>query len=822
MLKIKVARLAIDNTSISFDRLYDYLVPESFDGENLLGCRVLVPFGRGNKMRQAFVLDLVEHDEVMPAKLKTISAVLDKAPLLNLEMTKLCFWLQEKTFCTLFEAAKAMLPPGLSINIIKTYIINPDCEPSKLEGLSDEERAVCELLMKRGKYLKKDNIIKTLSFKNDTDVFEKLENKGLILSGESAQKRIRDASEKMVEISSSAHDIDDLLPSLTLKQRAVVSVLIDTGSAELKELCYLSGVTAAVIMTLHKKGIVHIYEKELLRTPEQKYDAEDASADIVLSAEQQACFDSLKNEYYQQTGRPSLLFGVTGSGKTSVYMKMIDEVLKGDGGVIAMVPEIALTPQTLSLFYSRYKNQVAVFHSGLSVGERMDEWKRVKSGAARIAVGTRSAVFAPFEKLSLIIIDEEQEHTYKSENSPRYHTRDVARFRCAYHKGLLLLASATPSISSYTFALSGKYNLCELKERYGSAQLPEVVVVDISQKQEKGSAISSTLFRLIEENLKNKRQSILLINRRGYNTFVACRNCKHVYSCPNCSISLIFHSANHRLMCHYCGYSKLFTDICPECSEKALNYGGYGTQRVESELAELFPDAKVLRMDADTTQSRYSYDEKFSDFAKGHYDIMLGTQMVAKGLDFSNVTLVGVVSVDQQLYDDDFRSTEKTFDLLTQVVGRSGRGGEKGRAVLQTMIPENEIIRLAARQDYPSFYKTEIALRRSMIYPPFCDLCLVVFTASSEDEARKASAWFLERLKTENQGEYKDLKLIVLGPLPLRVAKVSNKYRYRLIIKVRDTARFRAFIKHLLNEFSKERYFSKVSAVADINPERTN
>ncbi|MDR1630373.1 MAG: primosomal protein N' [Oscillospiraceae bacterium] len=822
MQTAKVAQVAVEHTTVGFDKAFDYLVPEALAAAIVPGCRVLAPFGAGNKKRQGFVLGVREIASAPKAKLKTIAAVLDKAPLFNLEMLELCFWLQEKTFCTLFEAAKAMLPPGLCLTVTETYIISPDSDSAVVQALPEDERAVCVLLAKRGVYVKRERIEKALSLKEGDDVFFRLLEKGLILSGESAQQKVSDAVERMAELADPAGNIDDLLPSLTQKQQAVLRVLRDAGSAEVKEACYLAGVTPAVLATLQKKGIVHIFEKTAFRTPALKYAAEAPSREITLSPSQQKCFDSLKTEYYNKTGRPSLLFGVTGSGKTSVYLKMIDEALQNEGGVIVMVPEIALTPQTLSIFYSRYQNNVAVFHSGLSVGERMDEWRRVKSGEVRIAVGTRSAVFAPFKKLSLVILDEEQEHTYKSENSPRYHARDVARFRCAYNKALLVLASATPSIPSYAQALAGNYNLCELPERFGEAELPEVVVVDMSQKQNRGSAVSSTLFQLIEENLQNKRQSILLINRRGHNTFVACTACKHVITCPSCSISLIYHSTNNRLMCHYCGYSAPLPEVCPECGEETLRYSGYGTQRVESELHGLFPEARILRMDADTTQSRYAYDEKFTAFANGKYDIMLGTQMVAKGLDFPNVTLVGVISVDQQLYNDDYMSMEKTFALLTQVVGRSGRGHMAGKAVLQTLIPENEIIGLAARQDYRSFYNMEINLRRGMIYPPFCDMCMVVFVGEDEGTVKKGANWFLDALKELNSGEFSDQKLIVLGPLPLRVAKVSNKYRYRLIIKCKNTSRFREFMKKLLVAFGKERAFAKVTAVADINPERTN
>ncbi|MBQ8027568.1 MAG: primosomal protein N', partial [Clostridia bacterium] len=489
--------------------------------------------------------------------------------------------------------------------------------------------------------------------------------------------------------------------------------------------------------------------------------------------------------------------------------------------VLMMVPEIALTPQIIDRFFSHFGSEVAVFHSALSLGERMDEWKRVKRGEARVIIGTRSAVFAPVKNLGLIIIDEEQEHTYKSEQSPRYNAKEVARFRCEENKGLLVLGSATPSIETFARAQSGIYTLNRLTKRYAGAKLPKVVTVDMASdfSSDSSKAISSVLSEELRTTVSDGNQAILLLNRRGYNTFASCSSCKSVVSCPNCSISLTYHHANGRLMCHYCGYSQPITQVCPECGKKDIRYAGFGTQMVEDELAQLLPQARVLRMDQDTTMRKNAHENALKAFAEREYDILLGTQMVAKGIDFENVTLVGVVSVDQQLYNDDFRSLERTFSLLTQVVGRAGRGSQSGSAVIQTLTPENEIIKLAEKQDYNAFYETEIQMRKLMTYPPFCDICVVGFSGHDENKTRVASKMFFNSFKSLAGEKYPNLKLIVLGPLQPRVSKISGKYRYRMIIKCKNSSDFRSFMSELLVNFGKDTKFSDVSIFADINPE---
>lgn len=628
-------------------------------------------------------------------------------------------------------------------------------------------------------------------------------------------KKVSDKSVKMCMLSENAFQRLEEGVKVTPRQMEAFEELSRIGTCSVSELCYFTGVSTSVVNQLEKKNLVEFYDKEVFRNPYESTRV-ISNSEIVLTDEQQNAYNNLIHQY-ENGGGTSLLYGVTGSGKTQVYLRLIDEVSKCGRGVIVMVPEIALTPQTLRLFKERYGTKVAVFHSALSNGERYDEWKRVKQGLASIVVGTRSAVFAPFENLGLIIMDEEQEHTYKSEQSPRYHARNIAKYRAAEDGALLVLASATPSFESYTAAVNGKYTLNKLTNRFGNAELPNVEVIDMGKERHDGNKneISRRLLSELMRNTDEGHQSIILLNRRGYNTFVACNSCGSVESCPNCSISLTYHRANDRLMCHYCGYSVPFTTKCSSCGENDVRYSGAGTQLFEEEVAKLIPSARILRMDADTTMQKFSYDEKLNAFRQGEYDIMIGTQMVAKGLDFENVTLVGVLSADSQLYNDDYRSMETTFDLLTQVVGRAGRGKFKGRAIIQTVSPENEVIKLSSRQDYETFYNMEIAMRRAMVYPPYCNICTLNFQSEKEEKVQASAVWFMELLKEAVEKEYKDVKIIVLGPMPERVYKVANKYRFRIIIKCKNNRRFREMLSELLIQFGKYGKNSGVSLVPD-------
>lgn len=812
---MKYAKVAVESAVFTFDKEFDYIIPPELEESARKGCRVTVPFGNGNKKCVGIIFDVTDYSE--GKRLKKISEVLDEAPLLNDEMLGLASWIKDRTFCTLYEAAKAMLPTGINHRMIVSYAVSSEADEAKVAKLSGAEKEIFNYLKAKGVFVKGDSIFKALAMKTDLSLADSLVKKGLLVSSSDAVRNLGDLTVRMMRLRPEAEGI-----KMTQKQKQMADVLRDIGTASVKELCYFTGLTPAVANALVNNGAAEYYEKEVVSLPDF-VNEKGSRAPIELTAEQAEAFNKLSTLSSQDKAAVSLLYGVTGSGKTSVYMSVIDKVVDEGKSVIVMVPEIGLTPQTLSLFCKRYGGDIAVFHSALSIRERLEQWKRVRSGEAKIIIGTRSAVFAPAENLGLIIVDEEQEHTYKSEQTPRYSAIDVAKYRAAYNKCLLVLASATPSVESYAAAQSGKYELCTLTKRYGSAVLPEVVTVDMraEPKAQGSNAISQTLYEYLKDTLDNGRQSILLINRRGFHTFAACNSCGEVICCPHCSISMTYHSANNRLMCHYCGHSVPFSSVCPECGEDAVRYSGFGTQKIENELAALLPDARIVRMDTDSTSGKNSHEKLLDSFAKGEYDIMIGTQMVAKGLNFPNVTLVGVVSVDQQLYNDDFRSLEKTFSLLTQVVGRSGRGELKGTAVIQTLTPENEIIRLAAKQDYDEFFETEIRLRKALVYPPYCDLCVIGFVGENETIVKTAARETLELIKSYVGGDFKGEKIIALGPMPARVAKVSEKYRHRLIIKCRNTARFRQMISKTLVKMGTDSRFSKVTVYADINPETT-
>lgn len=807
-----VAGVAVDKTAFHFDKLYDYQVPDSMRSQAAVGCRVMIRFGNGS-LRQGMVLSLREAEEI--TGLKSIQEWLDKEPVLSEELVQLAFHMKERCFCTLFEACHAMLPTGLSLSVMYDYFLSDTAPQDRdMTDWSETEAGIVSYLRGRKVPVRQDNLCKTMGLSDDS-LLVRLFKRGVLSRRESVKRRLQDVSIKMVTLRT-----DDLDRHFTPAQQEVVRTLQSVGDISKKEICYFTGVSGAVVDNLVKRGVCAYYDAEppasLPQAPPDRLPEV-----IALTPQQDDAYRALLQHYDRKEPSVALLYGVTGSGKTSVFMKLIDQVHADGQGVVCMVPEIALTPQLLDKFTRRYGDSVAVFHSGLSLSKRLEEWKRVRSGAATIVVGTRSAVFAPLSSIGLIVMDEEQEYSYKSGAAPRFHARELAKLRCVYHRCPLVLSSATPAVESYYYATQGRYALYTLKERYGTAQLPRVLTVDMNGEHQMGnlSAFSSLLLESLEENLAKGQQSIILLNRRGHNTFIACRSCKEVLSCPHCSISLTYHSANHRLMCHYCGYSTPPPETCPACSSPKLRYAGSGTQKAEQELAELFPQARLVRLDTDSTMQRYAYEKKLHAFREGEYDILLGTQMVAKGLDFPNVTLVGVLSADRMMHSDDFRSYERTFSLLTQVVGRSGRGDLAGRAIIQTYEPENPIIEMAAVQDYQAFFDSEIGLRRAMLYPPFTDICVVAFAGEDREVTQEASLYFAQQLSSLASREYAEQPMRVLGPSQALIARVNNRFRYRMIIKFRSNRRSRELLARLLTLFGQQKAYHEVTAYADIDPD---
>lgn len=800
------AGIAIENTAYSFDRIFDYSVPDSLSDSLCAGKRVMVPFGNGNRRRQGMVMYLKQTDN---EDLKSVISVLDKKPVLTEEMLRLARFMKQRYFCTYYDAVKTMLPAGINYNITTLYSAVKGVDT---EALSADELQIYNYVLAQKKPVKKDVLSAELGFEDK--VFQSLCDKGFLRKSDEAFRKIGDAVMKMVAVNDDA-DLSEV--KLSEKQNKVLEVLQTAGAASVKELCYYTGVTPSVVDNLVKKNLAFYYEDEVFRSVDNNSVIENKP--LVLTDEQNAAYHNILADYRSDKPKVSLLYGITGSGKTSVFLRLIEDVVADNRGIIVMVPEIALTPQFIGIFKAKFGDDVAVFHSGLSLGERLDEYKRVLRGMAKIAIGTRSAVFAPFKNLGLIIIDEEQEHTYKSEANPRYHAREVAKFRVNENNATLLLSSATPDVESFYHAQSGRYSLNILRNRYGKAILPEVRLIDMNDEIAEGNTtgFSRELAVLLEENLRKGYQSILLLNRRGHNTFALCSNCRETVSCPNCSISLTYHSANNKLMCHYCGYSMDYRGECPTCHNHSLRFGGAGTQKIEQELTELFPNARVLRLDADSTMRKSSHERLISAFSRGEYDILIGTQMVAKGLNFPKVTLVGVINPDTMLYADDYRSYERTFSLLTQVVGRSGRGEAKGVAVIQTFTPENNVITMAASQDYEQFYKNEILIRKAMLYPPFADICMVGFVSDNHLAVIKSSNSFMKNLINTARTQYGDIPLRLLGPSPASIAKISNKYRYKIIIKCRNDKRFRSLLNSVIDEFNSNKENKNTTAYIDMN-----
>ena len=629
-------------------------------------------------------------------------------------------------------------------------------------------------------------------------------------------RRVNDKTVEMARLSIPSEDASVLSDSKRRRspqQANLLDMLCSFQALPSADLLRHTGASRQSLKALCQQELIELYRREVYRRPSVHLGETEPLP--VLNEEQQRAFEGISRLALSGKAGAALLFGVTGSGKTSVYMHLIRQQLDRGSSAILLVPEIALTPQMIQTFSARFGDQVAVMHSSLSTGERYDEWKRIKCGKARVVIGTRSAVFAPAENLGLVIIDEEQEETYKSENSPRYNARDIAKYRCARAGCLLLLGSATPDIVSRYNAQTGRYAFFSLPTRYSDVGLPSVRIVDMKRELRGGNGgnISSFLKEELQTNIDRGEQSILFLNRRGANKLISCGECGYTYKCPRCSVSLTYHSFNRRLMCHYCGYSRRMDQVCPDCGG-ILNFVGAGTQLVEEELKELFPDTKVMRVDADTVTPAGSHELLFQQFREENIPIMVGTQMVTKGLNFENVTLVGVISADQSLYAGDYRAGERTFSLITQVVGRSGRGEKPGRAVIQTFTPENETIRQAASQDYEAFYASELELRRIQGTPPFRELLAVTASGQDEDSVVRACRFVKQHLEQSPLAR----ELNVLGPTPLPVVKVNNRYRYRVNVSCMATGQVRNLIAQVVIECCMDKRFKGVSVFADNDP----
>ena len=810
-----IGKIAVSAANFAIDKPYSYCIPEGMQVQP--GMRVQLPFGRANKRSEGVVLTVEEGNA---AGLKAIELCLDEEPILTDRQLRLAAFVRERYFCTFYDAIRAMLPAGLWFQSKQTVSLTEDRSWQEKTIRKEQAREVLLLLEDLGGSAEA-SALRNLIPEEQTlqDLLAYLARKKWISTQTDFLRRVNDRTEKIATLAASPEEAMEFAshrPKSAAMQKSVLELLCSVGSVAVKELCYFTGASTATVNRLEKLGYITLSERPVLRCREIKPAKLDGP--LVLNDEQQACYEGLADQMRQSQPGTALLYGVTGSGKTSVYIKLIHNCLDQGKSAMLLVPEIALTPQLLGLMAAYFGDSVAVLHSSLSAAERYDQWKRVRSGEAKVVVGTRSAVFAPCDP-GLIILDEEQEHSYKSENSPRYDAREVAIWRGAKENALVLLGSATPSIESMYRAKNGLYRLYTLRQRFGGRQLPEVEIVDMREEMKMGNDLSLSVplrHRIIEAREADK-QTILLLNRRGASRALVCVDCREIPECPRCSIRLTYHSANNRLMCHYCGHSQPVTQRCPSCGGP-LKTIGTGTQKVQEELEFLFPEMPTSRMDADTVTAVNTHEKILDQFQQEKIPVLIGTQMVAKGLNLPDVTLVGVLDADLSLYTGGYRAGETTFNMLTQVVGRAGRGDSPGRAVVQTLVPEHQVIRLAADQDYDGFYNLEIQLRQIQNAPPFGDVATVTFTGQEETSVLRGAAKFRDSLNAcLRQDIYKEEQCTLLGPAPCVVPKINYNFRYQLTLRCRMTRQLRLLLAHLLRQFSQDKLNRGVSAFVDIN-----
>lgn len=817
--KPATAKVAVAAASYWMDRPYDYLISEDLREKVVPGVRVVVPFGRGNRRTEGIVLSLGVREE-SGRELKYVASVLDSDPVLSPEMLRLAIWVRERYFCTVYEVVHAMLPAGLWYQLESVYSLvqGVDREAAyEKAGRSAREKLILDAVFAHGGVCPLDDIKAVFAEADPNPALRSLINKGVLETDSREKRRIGDKKIRMVSLNIPAQEAMELADRRERRapmQSAVLRLLCTFERFSLSEICYFTGASSATVNALEKAGLVQCTQDEVFRRPSRGQG--ELLPIPALNKEQEDAFNGIASLYDGASPSVSLLYGVTGSGKTTVYIHLIRMMLRKGRSSILLVPEIALTPQMIRIFSSYFGDDIAVLHSSLAAGERYDEWKRIRAGQARVVIGTRSAVFAPCRDLGLIIIDEEQEYTYKSENSPRYHARDVAKYRIAAAEGLLVLGSATPDLESRYRAEEGPYHFFWLPTRFNEQKLPDVEIVDMRRELEAGNggSLSRALLDHIRENLEKGEQSILFLNRRGTSSLIACGECGFTYMCPNCSVHLTWHGNTRRLVCHHCGFSRPLDAHCPECGG-ILDHYGTGTQKLEEELSQAIPGIEILRMDADSVAHSGSHEKILTQFREKKVPVLLGTQMVTKGLDFENVTLVGVISADQSLYMGDYRASERCFSLITQVVGRSGRGEKPGRAVIQTFTPGNQVIRLASRQDYDGFYASEIELRRLQHCPPFSEIVTLTASGAEEADVLRCCTRIREYLAEQLRGRE---DAVILGPAPLSVVRVNNRYRYHVTLHCRFDKQIRALISQVLITANTAKEFKGVSLFADYNP----
>ncbi len=784
------AQIFINTNLLGLDKAFSYKVPKRLIGDAVPGVRVKVPFGNSDRQQEGIITSIEETCDF--EGVKEIKSVIDKMPVLTELDIELAFKMRQDYYCTFYQAARLLLPTGAEQKSEEWITLIRGDDVTGLLKRSAVQEKLYTLLQNSGGTMEMAAVRAELG-KNARRAVKALADKKIVAVTEKNLSRVGEKTVKAAYYSSSENpgDVIEILKKKSPAQARIVEMLQNGETYSVVDILTMCKCSRNSLESLNLKGIVEYKDIRVLRMPHVD---EERTKPFEPTDEQKNAIDTVLGE----NSGTFLIHGVTGSGKTEIYLQIVDEVLKKGKQAIVLVPEISLTPQITDRFYKRFGPQVAVMHSALSLGERYDEYSRIKSGKAKVVVGARSAVFAPCRNLGIIIIDEEHEYSYKSETTPKYHAADIAKLRCKQFGCPLVLASATPSAESYYKAEKGEYKLIELKERYNKNPLPKVKIVDMRKELEDGNrtVLSRLLARSIYKNLQNGEQTILFLNRRGYSTFVSCRSCGFVYMCPNCSVSLTYHSSNDMLNCHICGYRQPRDAVCPECGSDKIKDFGTGTQKAERQIKEIFPTAKTVRMDLDTTGGKNGHARVLEQFEKEGSDILIGTQMVSKGLDFPNVTLVGALAADSSLYSDDFRAQERTFALITQVCGRAGRGDREGRAVIQTYSPDNRVLNLAARQDYLTFYREEIDYRRVFGYPPYLHIVNIVISGENENsldtEAQKIAARIKISEAVRNEGNE------IFGPMDAPIKKIQGRYRKRIWFKCIDDKEYAELFRHIL------------------------
>lgn len=809
-----VAAVVLNSFSKATDKIYHYAVGDSLIGIVDVGVRVIVPFGRGNRTLEAFVVELISESSY--DNLKYIIDVDDTYKYFGKKEVELVKFMVHRYFCSYISAIKALIPSGLGAVFKKTISINGQISAEALEYVEHSLRAekVYELLQDGP--MSFDKLSEHISYSGLGNLIRNMEKRGILTITETVTELVSDTVIKRVRLLADSEEISSYIDSAMTKAPArsrCLEILLDFHDISLAELLEIAHTSKSVVDSLVSLKLAEVYDN-IEREDVLDIDYENLPPRNILTTEQQDVADCVVEDIKQNKRSTFLLNGVTGSGKTEVYLELIDKTIALGKKAVFLVPEISLTPQMVARVTSWFDDRVAVIHSSLTRKQRFEQWKKIKEGEVDIVVGARSAVFAPFDNIGLFIVDEEHENTYKSEFSPKYNAVEIAKFRANQNNSVVVLASATPLVESMFRAEKGKYKLLELTSRVNNAKLPKTEIIDMRMEMANGnmSVFSTRLLEEIAENLNRGQQTILFLNRRGFSSFVSCRACGYVAKCPNCNVSLTYHKSIDKLVCHYCDYAHRGYTSCPECSSKYIKHFGIGTQRIADEISEFFPEARVIRMDADTTSERRSHEKLLDIFKRGDADILIGTQMITKGLDFENVTLVGIVAADMSLNVDDYRAGERTFDLITQVAGRAGRGQLSGRAIIQTYNPDNETIVTAANQDYRSFYEDEIELRRLLIYPPFCEFINFVFSSDSKSKSYKTANLFRDEIFKLLPS--RDAIVYKVSEAPM--FRLNGKYRYRFLVKTRYSKDNYNKIASVYSKYCGRKDSSLISI--DVNP----